>query len=453
MTRRRLWLCLSLALVFGLGAARMCAERLIIVPAYFSDQPASSNATPESLDSLGRQISAFYAKASYGRLRFDWAAAPPFAVQRPSGACTTDWQGQAATAAARAVGNGTHYMYIATDGFCLNGAHAPLGGNWEYLNGVNVQTAEHELGHSLGYQHAVSITFSVFGALSTAHLNQYGDSDVMGGGSWTPSASERLQLGWMTMANVRDLDRAPSTTVTLPEIDTAPGAVFIRRVDGYVYIVEYRAGALVVRIAYQGFIALATSIHAGAVMDDPFGGVRISHVGGGTATYQTYTPAVTVSPTPDPAQPPSSTGGGYGTLDPNCYYFVCGTPTPTRTPAAGTPSVTPTPTPTEAPCTLPPGYCAPTRTPAPPTAIPSSTPTPTPSLTATEPPVAEPPATQTPTPTPAPAESPTAAPPPPTPTRPAPPPLPKPKGGCASFSLSSVLLIAAAFAGWKRRIR
>lgn len=426
----------------------------------------------------------YWTEVSYGRKTFRINVAPLYQIPYayPGQCDPMAWNGDAVEAAMK-MGfrwQYSHYWFVG----CTSAEGQLLSyGTW--ISTPSSQVVAHEEGHNFGLNHANAWVSDFGPPLPPDHEGgrrvEYGSPwSVMGGGFSHISADEKIRLGFLPQTAIRPLSRIPEQDIALAPLELDPGAApvafSIERFQGGIYTFERRAPIGRDAGRYMGAGAWAVylsnlekpnvfvgDIMLGATWEDRVSGVRVSvALDGATAHVSTFDgPAPTPVPTADPRVTPVTpvvrtpiSGPPACTFD---IFHPC-TPTPT----AGTPTATPTitPTPTEAPCTLPPAYCPPTRTPAPPTATPTLTPT-SPAPSATEPPAAA--FTPTPTPTasaPAPVETvttdttpvpeATATP------RPAPPPWtpPKPsKRGCASFSLSSLLLIAVGLAGWRTRIK
>lgn len=477
---RRVRLFLILAALVCAGTAMMLGQigqvDVLALPAKY--QGGGSLGPQETILDYEQKAAAFWLEDSYGRIQIHVQIAPVYQIPYAyPGACDPmAWNGGAVEAATKA---GFQWRYSHYFFFGCTSAEGELGSYGTWVSNMSSQTIAHEEGHNFNLNHANAWVVDFGPALppdsAGARRVDYGSPlSVMGGGFSYTSAYEKIILGVLRSTAILRFDRPQVADVSLAPLELDPGplpvAFTVERFQGGAYTFERRApiGRDAGRHMGAGFWVVYLSnwekpnvyvgeILLGTTWEDRVSGVRVSvALDGATGHVETFdgpppTPVPTVDPRVTPVTPVVRTPSSG---PPPCTFDIFHPCTPSPTP--GTPTATPTitPTPTETPCTLPPAFCAPTRTPAPPspTKTPTEIPTePTWTVTLTPTPTATAEPSETPTEAPSPSPTPTAIAPTPTPRPPTT--IPKPKGGCASFTLLSTSLIAAAFAGWRRRIR
>jgi hypothetical protein len=223
--------------------------RVLLVP--ISWPGAAQIQTAVRLAAMLSDAAAYYREASQGRLQITGDVAAPVALAGVAYAQRGLADGDV-TAALAAAGvdlsayDRVVYAYPHIPDADWNGqADAALGapGEWVDLNGDEPSgQLEHELGHTLGLEHAHALACSG-GILSGRCLvDEYGDAtDLMGSGSNAGSATlnalERYELGWIEqIGEVTRTGAYALAAVGAPDAGPAPRALVVETARGELWI-------------------------------------------------------------------------------------------------------------------------------------------------------------------------------------------------------------------------
>lgn len=240
------------ALAWPQGAAASAPPdtlRLSFQPVAVADE---SPWTTSAIDALAADASTWLAAASGGRAEIaDVDVRAPLAV--PDATCRELARAVATQSRdSRATGDRTVYLGSATDCPYLGLAETP--GNWIVIPSVGAQptassrTLVHELGHTLGLEHAGSDTCAILTSALTppddCGVSEYGDrTDPLGRASlaWGLSALNLERMGWGD--GIAEVSGPGSHRLALAPVAAAglDGLRVTDPVTGDVYVASYRA--------------------------------------------------------------------------------------------------------------------------------------------------------------------------------------------------------------------
>ena len=236
----------------GAGGAR--AIHVAVALVNFSDEPAepfTASNVAETMFAESESLAGLYDEQSFGLAQvtgdvYGW-------LTIPRGASSCDFSGWA-DAATAAIGATTLSAYtnllvvFPSTTACEWSGLAYVGGGTAWINGEpSVRATAHELGHNLGLGHASSLACtSAAGAVALggecSKADEYGDPFTLrgSGGTLHMNGIHKLQLGWLSPANIADVER--SDTFTLAPLGSATGQTQILRIGrgDSTLVIEYR---------------------------------------------------------------------------------------------------------------------------------------------------------------------------------------------------------------------
>ena len=200
-------------------------------------------------------VAAFYNETSWGQLTITGDVYGWYTLADTSATCDKfTWASQADAAAASAGVDLSAYdyvhMYFPMSSACMAGL-GEMSGRRSWINDYyGTLTAAHELGHNLGFQHAMAYNCTSNGLpvaiapdVGTCLIQPYGDpSSLMGGGLRDLNLDERDQMGWLATANIRTVTSSGTYSLAplYPQNSTAVKGIRIPHDSNADLLLEFR---------------------------------------------------------------------------------------------------------------------------------------------------------------------------------------------------------------------
>ena len=273
--------------------------RVLLVPISWPGAAQIQNAA--RLAAMLSDAAGYYREVSQGRLQISGDVASPVALASVAYADRGLADGDVSEALAAAGVDLSDYDRVVYayphipdadwDGQADTALSAP--GEWVDLNGDEPSgQLEHELGHTLGLEHAHALVCSRGILSGRCRVDEYGDAtDLMGSGSNTASSTfgvlERYQLGWIEQ--IGEVTRAGAYALAAPDapdagpasralvVETARGELWIERAPGrgtfFVHLAHpspYDWGSQLLETSRnEGVFSQASPFHAAGVTITP----------------------------------------------------------------------------------------------------------------------------------------------------------------------------------------
>jgi hypothetical protein len=244
------------------GSNDIGSQQTIVILINFTDntsQPYTSAQENGMVFTDSDSVNAYYQADSFGQTSFAGTVTTQwFTLPYTEATVCTNYAtigaaaDQAATNAGYNLSNYVHKMYIMPNAGCGWGGISTIGGNpsqsWVQVYGepYDQELMEHELGHSLGFYHASTITCGAKAIDVAANCTEqeYGDNfDPMGYyNSDQSNPAHKAQATWIANGNVQTV--STNGTYTLAPLETTASTVQILKIykpdTGEYYYIGYR---------------------------------------------------------------------------------------------------------------------------------------------------------------------------------------------------------------------